>query len=203
MKDMEKKTWHNITLGQFKELTAITEVKDEYMMCNIIDLVYGTDSSNMQLSEFNEYLDAVAFMNEDIKPVKKLPDRVTLNGRTYDTGCNLTEVSVAQYIDYQNYCKREKVSYNDLLSVIVIPEGRRYNDGYNMTEVKADMDQMPIDLVVSICFFLTRQYQLFTETFQTCLKEKLRTMKIPEKEKQKALELLDSLDFSNLESFRT
>lgn len=200
---MEKKTWKDITLGQFKELTSITEVKDEYMMCNIIDLVYGTDSSHMPLSEFNEYLDAVSFMNEDIKPVKRLPERVTLNGRIYDTGCNLTEVSVAQYIDYQNYCKREKVSYNDMLSVIVIPEGRRYNDGYNMTEVKADMDQMPIDLVVSLCFFLTRQYQLFTETFQTCLKEKLKMMKIPEKEKQKALELLDNLDFSNLESFRT
>lgn len=196
-----EKTWKDITLDQFIKIGEFMEVKDDYTMCNIIDTIWNVDSANMPISEFKEYKNALKFMNDDIKPDTDIPSEITLNGHSYQTSYNLTEVKTAQYIDFQNYLKKDNVQYKDLLSVFVIPAGHNYNDGYDLNEVKSDIMSMPITQVYGLSFFLTVQFQAFIEIFPSYFREELMTMKIPEERKELILKELDKLDYSHLESF--
>lgn len=177
------------------------EVQDAYTMCNIIDFLYGTDSANMPITEYKKYVSAISFLNEDIKPLDKLPDTITLNGTVYRTSANLTEVKTAQYIDFQNYCKQDKPKYEDILSVFVIPGDYEYNSGYDLRKVKEDILQMPIDLVITLSFFLTVQFQAFIEIFPVYFREELKMMEMSQEKKDMIMKELDKLDSHHLELF--
>lgn len=184
--------WSDITLRQFNKLQDIFEVQDSYTVCNIIDLIWGIDSSNLPLNQFIEYKEKLEFLKQPITPIKNIPLKITVNNRTYNTNVNLTEIKVAQYIDYQNYCKNPK--YNELLSVFIIPEGHNYNDGYDLQQVKEDILDLPIDLVYGINFFFLQFYLEFIRTFLYFFKKELKTMNLTQEKKkqiQKELQVLE------------
>ncbi len=184
--------WSDITLRQFNKLQDIFEVEDSYTVCNIIDLIWGIDSSNLPLNQFIEYKEKLEFLKQPITPIKNIPLKITVNNRTYNTNVNLTEIKVAQYIDYQNYCKNPK--YNELLSVFIIPEGHNYNDGYDLQQVKEDILDLPIDLVYGINFFFLQFYLEFIRTFLYFFKKELKTMNLTQEKKkqiQKELQVLE------------
>lgn len=195
---IQKKTWKDITLEQFIRIGEYLSVKDDYTMCNIIDTIWNVDSANMPLSEFKEYKKALDFMNEDVKPDTDIPVQITLSGRRYETGFNLTEIKTAQYIDFQNYLKKDEPQYDDLLSVFFIPVGHQYNDGYDMAEVKKDILTMPITQVQGLSFFLAVQFQAFIETFLSCFKEEVKMMNLEKEKEEKIMAELEKVDLNHL-----
>ena len=199
--DIQKKSWSDVTLKQFLEIRDIIEVQDAYTTCNLIDLLYGTDSANMPITEYKKYVSAIDFLKEDIKVLDTLPDTVVLNNTVYRTSANLTEVKTAQYIDFQNYCKQEKPKYEDILSVFIIPKDYEYNSGYDLRKVKEDILQMPIDLVMTLSFFFSVQFQAFIEIFPVYFREELKAMKMPQEKKDLIMKELDKLDWQHLELF--
>src|SRR5574344_1593799 len=90
---------------------------------------------------------------------------------------DLSQVTGIQYIDYMNYVRQEKGNENlsKLVSVFLIPEGCKYNEGYDINEViNLIEDEMKIIDVNAIAFFLPNflnAYMVYT------LKSSLLTMK--------------------------
>ena len=66
---------------------------------------------------------------------------------------DLTKVTVAQFIDYQNYIKETPVKFEKVLSVFIIPEGHTYNDGYDLQQAQQDMLELPFVVVQKVAFF--------------------------------------------------
>lgn len=46
------------------------------------------------------------------------------------------KLTVAQYVDFQTFCREPQENLPQLLSVLLIPDGHRYNDGYDMAAVQ-------------------------------------------------------------------
>ena len=196
----ELKDWKDITVAQFYKIKDIIEgPQDDYMTLNLLDIIYDIDSSNMPISELNKYNGALEFINTEI-PLVKLEEKYEINGIIYMTGYNLSKISAAQFIDYNNYTGTNK--YEDYLSVVFIPEGHQYNDGYDIEQVKKDLLNLPITVVRSLVFFYTLQCTKLQNSFLSYLKKDLRKMKM-EKEKRKEIEeLIDKLEKTNLELFQ-
>ena len=153
----------------------------------------------MPISELNKYNGALEFLNKEI-PLVKLEEKYEINGIIYMTGYNLSKISAAQFIDYSNYTGTNK--YEDYLSVVFIPEGHQYNDGYDIDQVKKDLLNLPITVVRSLVFFYTLQCTKLQNSFLSYLKKDLRKMKM-EKEKRKEIEeLINKLEKTNLELFQ-
>lgn len=194
---MDKRDWSNITLKEWYEIQNILSVEDEYTTFNLLDYLYGIDSTNMSLVEVSKYTNALSFLNntEAYKTIK-LEDKYTINGTTYTGFLDLTKVTVAQFIDYQNYVKETPIKYEDVLSVFIIPEGHNYNDGYDMGKVKEDMLELPFVVVQKVAFFFGKQLQTFVSLFLCYLKMEMKKMKGIDKKKKKLL--IDNLDKTNL-----
>lgn len=194
------KDWKDITVAQFYKIKDIIEgPQDYYVTLNLLDIIYDIDSSNMPITELNKYNGALEFLNTEI-PLVKLEEKYEINGIIYMTGYNLSKISAAQFIDYSNYTGTNK--YEDYLSVVFIPEGHQYNDGYDIDKVKKDLLNLPITVVRSLVFFYTLQLAKLQNSFLSYLKKDLRKMKM-EKEKRKEIEeLIDKLEKTNLELFQ-
>lgn len=165
-KNKDKKlNWYNVTLSQFKELQTVLEMEDEMeKVVAMAELILGDDVTDLPLQDFNEQLKKLSFLKTEI-PTSIPPKHFELRGKKYDVTSLLGNITTAQYIDFMNYSKDNDTA--KMLSVFVVPEGHKYNDGYDMREVQADMENMPIPVANSITSFFTAQLAKFIQIFQS------------------------------------
>lgn len=182
--------WSNITLRDWYQIQDIISVQDEWTMYNLLDYLYNIDSSNMPISEVKNY--SLAFMHDldalnNVKVDKELDTR-------YDVDLDITKLSVAQFIDYQNYSKEYNPKLEKLISVFVWPKGHTYNDGYDIKQVQEDILNWPFAVVKKVGFFLAKQLETFINLTLYYLKADLKKMGLKnQKEIDKLIEQTSSL----------
>lgn len=89
-----KKTWNDITLNQFYKIQELLSDPDEYTECNLRQVIYGVDTSNMTIEESVKY-DITFLGNEIDKKNVKLKETYYLNGKKYRSNINLTKVTTS------------------------------------------------------------------------------------------------------------
>lgn len=182
--------WSNITLRDWYQIQDIISVQDEWTMYNLLDYLYNIDSSNMPISEIKNY--SLAFMN-DLDALDNVKIDKDLDTR-YDVDLDITKLSVAQFIDYQNYSKEENPKLEKLISVFVWPKGHTYNDGYDIKQVQEDILNWPFAVVKKVGFFLAKQLETFINLTLYYLKADLKKMGLKnQKEIDKLIEQTSSL----------
>ena len=77
-----------------------------------------------------------------------------------------------------------------ILSVFFIPEGHKYNDGYDMLQVITDIGELPIPVVESAAFFFERQLVKFMEIFQSYSIKRIKKTKMPKEQKEKVIKII-------------
>lgn len=194
-------TWDDITLEKFYKIQEFISEPDDWTTYNLVDLIYDVDCQNMPLSELGKF--SLDFLTQPINKVK-VNKIIDINGRKYNTNVDLTKVTVAQFIDYQNYSKMEQPKYEDLLSVLIWPvEAKDYNSGYDINVVKQDILQMPITVIQTLAFFFLKQIEIFTVLFLYYSKEEIMKMNLEENKKKELLEHFNNLESNLSELYHT
>lgn len=190
--------WNDVTLKQFYEIKEILSVQDDWTILNLIDCIYNVDCQNLPIKELKKF--DISFINEPI-PEVKVNKYYTLNGTKYSSNCDITKVTVAQFIDYQNYIKEDEVRLEKLLSVFFMPDGcKDYNTNYDIIKVQEDLLQLPIDVAQSIGFFFGRQFKILFILFRYYLQKQVKKLKMDKKKKQELLNNLKKMDLWDLVS---
>ena len=177
--------WKDISLRQFLQLKEATDIEnEEERVLAYAEIVLGEHVSDLPISEFVKETKNLEFLKTEI-PTSHLVRSISVNGRKYTIDALIGHLSTAQYLDYTNYLKNVD-NYKEMLSVFFIPEGHKYNDGYDMRVVQEDMLDLPIDVVNSECFFFSEQLTKFIQIFQSSLRKQIKKKKdlTPEMKRQ-------------------
>lgn len=186
-----KYNWYDITLYQFNKLQELIKIEDETeRLVAITELVLGSEVVNLPINEFKKEAQKLDFLKEPI-PDKIPPKKVELNGRKYYIDSLLGNITTAQYVDFVNHSKGGDMA--KMLSVFIIPEGHKYNDGYDMLQVIADIELLPIPVVNSTAFFFKRQLLKFIQIFQSYSVKQIRKLKLPKGEKEQMEKIVKDL----------
>lgn len=198
------KTWKDITLRQFNKIQDLLQEIDEYTTLNIIDVLYDVDSANLPAMEvMNKYAHSLDFLMTTIPTNEKLKETYTINQREYNSNINLTQMTTAQFVDYQNYTKENPVDISKCLSVFIIPKGHTYNDGYDLKQVQEDIKDLDMVTINTLAFFFKKLYILLLETTLLCLTQETTQMNIPTQKKEEIMDKLKQIDLANLASSPT
>ena len=198
------KTWKDITLRQFNKIQDLLQEIDEYTTLNIIDVLYDVDSADMPAMEvMNKYAHSLDFLMTTIPTNEKLKETYTINQREYNSNINLTQMTTAQFVDYQNYSKENPVDISKCLSVFIIPKGHTYNDGYDLKQVQDDIKDLDMVTINTLAFFFKKLYILLLETTLLCLTQETTQMNIPTEKKEEILNQLKQIDLASLASSHT
>lgn len=198
------KTWKDITLRQFNKIQDLLQEIDEYTTLNIIDVIYDVDSADMPAMEvMNKYAHSLDFLMTTIPTNENLKETYTINQREYNSNINLTQMTTAQFVDYQNYSKENPVDISKCLSVFIIPAGHTYNDGYDLKQVQDDIKDLDMVTINTLAFFFKKSYILLLEITLLCLTQDTKKMNIPTEKKEEILNQLKQIDLVNLASSPT
>ena len=165
MKKEKITTWEDITLDQYLQIYQLLQVddKDEMVFIELLKVVVGEDVEDLPLAKYKEQFIHLDFLKKEM-PKVNIKKKYVIKGIKYICNPNLNAINGSQYIDYINYLKENKgvENFAKLVSVFLIPEGKKYNTDYDIDKLIEDIEEeMKIVDVNAISFFLQRQYNAY------------------------------------------
>ena len=185
-KALPKLHWKDITIAKHK---AIMEVYEKYrgseedllMAYDLVCAAYGKSEewmNTLKVSEANEWVNTLAFVNEKPKPAVA-KQYYTLNGHKYKVSLNMQALTTGQYLDFQQLADKCREMPAEFLSVLLIPNGHKYNDGYDLEEVVRDIENY---MSVEDCMGLSA---FFFNLLQISIRRSIRSLAKMEKKARK------------------
>ena len=161
-------SWSDITLGQFEKMTKL-DSKDENYLFNFAAIAFNIDFddfADLPLRVVNEYMERVRPLLTTSPKANKIGKEIRINDKPY-TLTDSEDMTVAQFIDFQasvGIC-REKTS--EFLSIVLIPQGKAYNEGYKRADIIEEIKKMSVEdaLGISRFFFLKWKRSLMLSLF--------------------------------------
>ena len=205
--------WTDISIKQYNDIKNLyldTELSDEDRLILQINILFGVDTLKLKTSELHKYVNEMKFLGEKV-PKMKIKKEYQLGNNVYTLKKELKDVTVAQWLDFQNFLKDgggDTDNYANLLSVFFFPKGEKeYGDGYDIEEVRRDINNhLSIAEAMSISsFFLTYRKTLLLLSLLYTKKQILKTPLTKEQKKKMKKEFRkliiatfrgDSRDFS-------
>ena len=157
--------WNDISIKQYNDIKNLyldTELSDEDRLILQINILFGVDALKLKTNELHKYINDMKFLGEKV-PKMKIKNEYKLGGNIYILKKELKDVTVAQWLDFQNFLKdggSDTDNFPNLLSIFFFPKGEtEYGDGYDIEQVRQDINNhLSIAEAMSISsFFLLYQ----------------------------------------------
>lgn len=176
--------WTDISIKQYNEIKDLyldTDLSDEDRLILQINILFGVDALKLKTSELHKYVNDMKFLGEKV-PKMKIKNEYKLGGNVYTLKKDLRNLTVAQWLDFQNFLKDgggDTDNYANLLSVFFFPKGEdEYGDGYDIEQVRQDINNhlsIAEAMSISSFFLLWRKMSLLLFLIFT----KRETLKAP------------------------
>lgn len=178
-------SYEKLTVGKYLEIKEIlednaNELDKNVRMIAVLGDFDEEDVLEFPLPVFNRYIQATGFLLETPRK-RNVSTTYVLGGQKLDVQLNVEGMTTAQFIDYQTFIKDDN-KIVELLSVFLIPKGKKYNKEYDIIEVqKLIRDNLNIlDALGMSAFFLT-WFQALSKVTVTSLIKKMKKMMRKEK----------------------
>ena len=182
--------WIDLSLKKYNEIKDLyldTDLSDEDRLILQINILFGVDALKLKANELHKYVNEMKFLGEKV-PKMKIKKEYQLGNNVYTLKKELKDVTVAQWIDWQNFLKDgggDTDNYANLLSVFFFPKDvDEYGDGYDIEQVRSDINNhLSIAEAMSISsFFLTYRKK---SLLRFLLYTRKQTLKAPLTKEQK------------------
>lgn len=198
-----KKSWDDISIREFniiKEISSNDRVEEIDKMVDLLHIVDGEDVDyyyELPLNKLVELKSKVKFLFEPL--VNNFKASFTLNNVKYNVTLNPNKLTAGQYIDLSNILTNDPDNIALLLSIIVLPKGKKYGE-YDIFEQEKIFDEyMPITLASGISAFFLSYYEnltnnLLTYSIRKLKREMKKKRKYSETEREQMKEVVRKLE---------
>ena len=171
-----------LTLGMYQEIREVScddRLEDIDKQVRILSILTGESEEeilHLPIAEYKSLVVKTEFLapeNVHSHPVAK---KYVLGGFELIPVQDYRKLETCQYIDFQTYAPDLERNLVEFLSVILVPKGHRYNEGYDILDVqKAIREEMSVADGVSIAsFFLTWCRKSIQDTLNSSWREAMR-----------------------------
>ena len=139
---------------------------------------------DLPISVYHDLAKKTVFLMREPEIEQIKSNTVKINERVYVITNDVTKITTAQYIDFQEYMKQGKNLAN-VLSTLLVPKGEKYGDA-DFLEVKKDIERLPICTALGLYAFFLQRFAKLIGNMLHCSMSALKS----EEEKTKAKELI-------------
>lgn len=195
--ELKYKSWNDITINVFQKLKdiqiqntddkLIDNINNNISLLSVLCDVDEDEIADLTASEFNRLLEQTSFLND--MPKKNISNSYIINGKKYDVFVEMRDMTMAQYIDYQTLIKDKEKNFKQLLAIFLLPHGKKYCDGYNITEVIEDIGEMNIVDANGLLFFFVLLFRSLTKSMLTYSIRQMKKMMRKEKDREMKMKI--------------
>lgn len=187
-------SFNKLSLGKYEEIQAISrdegrdEVDKSVAIVSVLTGMSEDELIHIPIGEFTDLSTKARFLNADGFQAGRIAKKYIVGEWELIPVTDYRKLETCQYIDFKTYAPDVDNHLVELLSVILVPKGHRYNEGYDIIELqKAIREGMSVtDGVTLVGFFLTLCEKSIKDSLRYSKEE---AMKLPKgKEREKILE---------------
>ena len=154
--------YNDLPLALYLRIDAVLQSDADELdkQVSIIALLSDTPEADllaMPLPDYAALANKTAFLREPCPPATA-PERVIVGELVLNPVRDFTQITTAQYIDFQTFSKALPQRLCELLSVLLVPStARGYNEGYNVADVQHAVGTLPLPVALGLVgFFFAR-----------------------------------------------
>ncbi len=155
--------YNRLTLGKYMEIQEISrddrleDIDKQVQILSVLSGIPEDEILHLPITTYKEMVARSGFLSPDRISYHPIAKKYLVGGFELIPTKDFRKVETCQYIDFQTYAPDLDKYLVEFLSVILIPKGHRYNEGYDIIEVqKAIREEMSVSDGVSLAaFFLT------------------------------------------------
>lgn len=169
---------HELPIGSYLQIIEIgkSDAEDIDKSTAVLSVLTGwsaLDIESLSLGEYSALVSGCGWLYEEVQPVA-----VQKKYRCGDFVLRPTlakDLTTAQYIDFQTFAKDADRYIVELLSVLLVPVGKRYGEGYSIERVQEWIRRtLPTDSALSlVAFFLLNAEKSMSDTLR-CLADTIK-----------------------------
>ena len=158
--------YNQLMLGKYLEIQAVSQdesLEEIDKQAQIIAILTGQDVEeilHLPIGEYKELALRASFLSKDMTyhPIAK---KYLVGKFELIPVKDYRKIETCQYVDFQTYAPDLDKYLVEFLSVILVPKGHRYNEGYEILEVQQALkEEMSVTDGISLAgFFLTLSKQ--------------------------------------------
>lgn len=157
---MNKLSWKDITVDQYISIMRILKddtLGDKDKMYEICQICYSEDIRQLPINEALECAENInTLLSQEIKTsaVKNIKSITFANTKFKVTQAE--DITFGQFTDFQTLISQGYDKIAELLSILLVPSGAKYNDGsYSIKEIVDDIRKLDVSTAYSLInFFL-------------------------------------------------
>lgn len=203
-KEINKYSWDYLTTEQYFDIADICEDKsiDDEIIRNarMVAIIEDTDEDTVMSENYEETIRKFAKLNFllDFKIIDNYsPKAITIGNTKYNVVNDFSKIQTNQFADAKCFIvKPFREIYDKLLSVFVVPDGHKYNDGYDIKVVQEDIKKLSFRQVQSLINFILRVYAKYVNSSLQYIRQ--ATKKKIKKEKSRYRKEIMRIEYNNL-----
>lgn len=156
--------YSNLPIGKYYEILDIcdsdlSKIEKDLAIIAVLADVTEDEVYKLKPEEVYELQQQLKFLSKPATDAKKKFKKLKIAGNEYKVLSKLDELNMGQYVDFQFTWNNDHLAnLPAILSIFIIPEGCKYNEGYDIAEVqKAIKDNLSVEAALNIAFFLQRK----------------------------------------------
>lgn len=176
--------YRNLPVGKWLEILELSkdenvdELEQQVKTIAILTGLTEDEVLDLPIMEYKSLASKTKFLEKEYEGKLQIAKSYGLNGMELIPVKDFNKITTAQYVDYQTFSKEGDMYLVQTLSTLLVPKGKKYNDGYDMDAVQqAIRENLSVADVLSLyAFFLTKWVKSIKDS-QTFLDKEIK--KIP------------------------
>ena len=152
--------YRNLPVGKWLEILELSKDENvdalEQQVKTIAILTGLTEDEvlDLPIMEYRELASKTMFLEKEYDGKLQIAKSYGLNGMELIPVKDFNTITTAQYVDYQTFSKEGDMYLVQTLSTLLVPKGKKYNDGYDMDAVQeAIRENLSVADVLSLYAF--------------------------------------------------
>lgn len=178
--------YRNLPIGKYLEILELSKdesvdaLEQQVKTISILTDLTEDEILALPIVEYKELAGKTKFLERDYDGKLMVAKSYKVGGFDLVPVRDFNKIITAQYVDYQTFSKEGDKYLVETLSTLLIPKGKKYNDGYEIAEVhKAIRENLSVADVLSLsAFFLTKWFKSIKDS-QTYLAREIQ--RIPDR----------------------
>lgn len=185
-------SYRELPIGKYLEICEIARdenvdpLTEQVKIISILTDESEDDILRLPIAEYKDMSRRLTFLSKAYDGETRIAKSYRIGGMELIPEKDLSKITTAQFIDFQTFSKEGERYYVEVLSTLMIPKGKKYNDGYDIADVhKAIRENLSVADVLSLsAFFLGKWLRSIKDSAIFSISE---IRKMPDKEKQKEM----------------
>lgn len=184
--------YRDLPIGMYLEICEIdrrTDIDDLHKQVCIISILSGMaeeDIYNLPIEDYKELAAKARFLGKEYDGEVLTAKTYIVDGWVLTPVADFRKITTAQYIDFQTFAAEGEKRIVEILSTMLVPKGKKYNQDYDVIELQEALRKhlSVADALSLFAFFLVVYHALIKDSL-TFSKEMVLKMK--DKEKRESL----------------